>query len=278
MELAGGNPEAACADIMTMLKLSDAAGSQPLLIALLVKISMIDLAADSLWLGLTEHRWKDAQLARFEERLSQINVVADYERCIRGERAFSLATLGAYPERASWRSVRFWPRAMTYRNQINLVRAYQAFFLDRIDPEGPAIRLPNPATEPPEVSRFRARSLYNLFVPAVLPAIEKTMGKIAYSQATISLARVACALERYRLINNRYPEKLADLASGFLARIPSDPVTGEPLKYRLNAADQYTLYSVGLDGEDDGGQTSDKRTIKDRLDWVWQSRATEAAR
>lgn len=294
LELVDGKAEAACSEIETMLALAEAAGSQPLLIGLLVKMAMIETSCQPLWAGLAEHRWPDAQLARLEARLNQINVVADYRRCLRGERAFALARVGSYPhvgvarsdkikdqdsppsQEPAWQVFRLWPRAFTYRNQINLANGFQAFFFDRLDPAGPSVKLAAVYKNDPSLSKLRSSSPYNLFFPKLFPAIEKTMAKAAASQATVSLARVACALERYRLLTGRYPQSLADLAPRFIARVPPDPVNGGQLKYSLIDSGRFILYSIGPDGTDDAGKPIAKagRTDEERGDWVWRDDLT----
>jgi hypothetical protein len=129
-ELTAGNPEAAVTDIETMLSLSDAPVSQPLLISALVQIALVESAISPIWAGLVERRWDDAQLARLEARLDQVNLVADMRRCLRGERVFALTLLSAAQTRTGqdsnvlgddmmpiYRALRWWPRAFLYRNQ-----------------------------------------------------------------------------------------------------------------------------------------------------------------
>ena len=48
------------------------------------------------------------------------------------------------------------------------------------------------------------------------------------------------------------PPTLGDLVPEYLDRIPEDPLTGKPLLYEV-ASDSYVVYSVGTDGDDDGG-------------------------
>lgn len=284
-ELAAGNPEAAAGDFQTLLALSEAAGSQPLLIGVLVKIALLELAIQPLWAGLAEHRWPDAQLAAIEARLARLNVVADLQRGLRGERAFALVMLGAALDRETtlpgtenpYRTLmRYWPRAFVYRNQINVARAYQRVLLDRLDPTGPAVRVALAPEDEALRKRFSTRSPYNLFAALLLPAVERSLQKAAVSQTTVNLARVACALERHRLATGAYPEKLDELAPRYLARIPPDPVNGGALNYRRDAPDRFLLYSVGLDGKDDGGLATP--TVREAKpgempagDWVWCS-------
>jgi hypothetical protein len=100
----------------------------------------------------------------------------------------------------------------------------------------------------------------------------------ARAQATVSLARVAIALERYRLAHGALPERLADLAPRFLDPVPPDPVNGQPLRYRRGVGDQFTLYSLGMNGRDDGGAVAlspkqSPATSAAAGDWVWQNYA-----
>ena len=63
----------------------------------------------------------------------------------------------------------------------------------------------------------------------------------------------AIALQRYRLRRGQWPEKLNDLVPELLAELPRDWMNGEPLRYRRTPNDTFTLYSVGEDLRDDGG-------------------------
>ncbi|MHB0936514.1 MAG: hypothetical protein ACYC6A_09010 [Armatimonadota bacterium] len=68
------------------------------------------------------------------------------------------------------------------------------------------------------------------------------------------LLLVSLALRQYRVEHGRYPKQLADLTPAYLAEIPDDPFALKaPFRYRLTG-DTYLLYSVGPDGQDDGGK------------------------
>jgi hypothetical protein len=71
--------------------------------------------------------------------------------------------------------------------------------------------------------------------------------------AQIRAARTALAVERYRLKTGSLPASLEGLVPGYLATIPLDPFTREPLKFR-QLARGYVVYSVGRDLSDDGGK------------------------
>jgi hypothetical protein len=70
--------------------------------------------------------------------------------------------------------------------------------------------------------------------------------------ARLRLLIVKCALQRYHLINGRYPEKLSQLKPKFLDAVPRDPFADDPFKYRCTTAG-YLLYSLNGDRVDDGG-------------------------
>ena len=77
--------------------------------------------------------------------------------------------------------------------------------------------------------------------------------KEATSLAQIRAARVALAIERFRLAHGKLPEKLDELIPQFLPAVPADPFDGQPLRYhRLEKG--CVIYSIGSDGEDNGGR------------------------
>jgi hypothetical protein len=66
----------------------------------------------------------------------------------------------------------------------------------------------------------------------------------------------AIALKRFEMRYSHLPADLKELVPEFLAELPRDYMTDQPLRYRLKAEREFILYSVGDDGRDDGGDTS----------------------
>jgi hypothetical protein len=70
----------------------------------------------------------------------------------------------------------------------------------------------------------------------------------------------------------------------FLAAPPRDLMDGQPLRYRLNSDGSFVLYSVGEDGQDEGGDPSTAVSDKDwqneppwaGRDWVWPRAVVDA--
>ncbi len=91
----------------------------------------------------------------------------------------------------------------------------------------------------------------------VTPAVTRVITHRAQTEAWIAGVGAMLALEAFRGAEGRYPDKLEVLIPDYLAELPLDPFTGEPLRYRrLDAepsARQYLIYSVGWDLTDDGG-------------------------
>jgi hypothetical protein len=75
---------------------------------------------------------------------------------------------------------------------------------------------------------------------------------------------VAFALARYRQDNGKYPDKLDALTPKYLPQVPKDLFSGGALLYKPNA-DGYLLYSVGVNGKDDGGRTQEEQAGCDDL-------------
>jgi hypothetical protein len=65
---------------------------------------------------------------------------------------------------------------------------------------------------------------------------------------------LAVALARFKLARGKHPDKLDELVPTYLTAVPNDVFTDKPMIYSLTA-DGYLLYSVGVNGKDDGGKT-----------------------
>ena len=116
-------------------------------------------------------------------------------------------------------------------------------------------------------------SPFEVFAGYFLPAVARTAMRCAQAQTSADLARVACALERYRLANGTLPESLAALTPKFIETLPHDVINGQPLKYHRTEDGQFILYSVGWNETDDGGKvelTKNGNADVKRGDWVWR--------
>ena len=61
-------------------------------------------------------------------------------------------------------------------------------------------------------------------------------------------------MERFRIAHDgKLPSALAELVPQYLAAVPTDPFDGKPLRFRP-LAKGFVVYSLGEDGDDDGGR------------------------
>lgn len=282
--LAQTNHEAAFTDLQTVLHLSDAPKDEPLLISQAVRQSLLHRAMQTLWEGMHDHRWTDAQLALIQRHLASVDPVADFSRALRREPAFqNLSTVRILQDRDGYRKswanivpgnmlppifslyVRFAPSGWFYRNEIASDQRIEEALAALTKGKASGVFVPT------EFRPGDRTKLYELLVDFPGSFFSNCISQIPQSQMRLKLAETACALERFHLANRAYPQTLAELTPQFIANIPSDFMDGQPLRYRRLDDHKFVLYSVGLDRKDDGGLLPAKENEEPR-DWVWQIR------
>jgi hypothetical protein len=100
------------------------------------------------------------------------------------------------------------------------------------------------------------QSIGNILVGLMMPAARKVHGAYDRFEQVHRNLQVAFALAAFRSDNGRYPAKLDELAPKYLAEVPGDLFSGRALIYRPEEKG-YLLYSVGVNGKDDGGRWLD---------------------
>ncbi len=100
----------------------------------------------------------------------------------------------------------------------------------------------------------RSTQVANILVKLLLVAVDKIYDANDRREQNALNFRVACALAAYKADNGRYPDTLDALKPKYLPTIPLDSFSGEPLIYQPDATG-YLLYSVGINGEDEGGRS-----------------------
>jgi hypothetical protein len=92
----------------------------------------------------------------------------------------------------------------------------------------------------------------SLIVKLLAAEARRSVEAADHLRAELRCTAVALAAERYRRARGQWPASLADLVPDYVVRIPNDPFDGRPLKLAKHAQG-ITIYSVGLDGADNGG-------------------------
>ena len=110
----------------------------------------------------------------------------------------------------------------------------------------------------------RGEMIGNILIALMIPAFQKVQGAADRCEQTQRNLYLAFALAAYQRDRGRFPAQLDDLAPKYLDKIPDDLFSGKPLIYRLEDKG-YLLYSVGLNGKDDGGRGYDDDPPADDL-------------
>jgi len=97
------------------------------------------------------------------------------------------------------------------------------------------------------------RRLWHPKAGIIVGSFSGLMKKELWQQGWLQSVATKFAVERFRRHHGHLPAALIELVPKFLAGVPTDPNDGLPLRYRVTPSG-YVIYSVGLDGVDDGGQ------------------------
>jgi hypothetical protein len=296
-ELHNGQSEKALADIKLAKQLTDKIHTEPFLISHLVRIAMLQSTLQPVYEGLAEHQWSDAQLAALGAELAKLDFLADYKLSMRGEMGFLRASTDFLirnrqdlwmvfsEDGAPLIPPRIYPLIPTgwfYQNQLNCARMVVEYYVPLADVNQETVAAAS-ARHADEVLQAETKRTtpYNILEKMLLPWLGNVVGKFAYGQASVDLARTAIALERYRMAHGEFPESLDALAPQFIAQVPHDVIGGGPLKYRRTADGQFVLYSIGWNEKDDGGVVVNRKSRDPRDesgnnvdisqgDWVWR--------
>lgn len=295
--LAAGDATGAAADTLLAFRLSESLREEPLLISQLVRFACDSLAMHALWEGIADHRWNEEQLAGFQKLLDRRDHATGIVRALEGERAFGneamemlmrrrgralneLDSLGSESPGYSDTPVNlgfFVPSGWFRQNQVGLLRGYQEI-LDHarsyMAPTNRTTAWKGDQSSSAYMKELNAkRSPFTIMAGMLLPALSKATDKANRAQATAGLAIVACALERHRLAHGAFPPSLAELVPAYLPSVPTDWMGGGPLHYERTDDGWFRLWSIGLNGKDDGGVfrklTDNGRSQSEDLDWPW---------
>jgi hypothetical protein len=224
-----------------------------------------------IWEGLDQHAWTEPQLAAFQHELAGFNLLADYTNAVRRVVLAHIEVWRAIPDSPNPQkallalsgynlSEPVWqmqPRAWWFDSCIQLESAGRRTIAQvdlgsgRIQPENNWSELSGLPLDFTSMELLQ-QSLWWGASPA----------SVAFAQTSVNQAVLACALERFRLLNGVYPESLDKLLPAFLDRVPHDAISGWRMIYQPGGPSSFILRGVGPNGTDDRkNPTSD--------DWLW---------
>lgn len=286
LALETGDGERAAANLQAMLTLAKHTDETPMLINQLVKIAILHMALTEIVLALDEHAQTltDAHLERLAHRLASFgggSLTIDFA----GERALFYDLLqriysddGQGDGRLTADGIRFFagiddasssarmpliqqPLLPLYGllapSRRDLADAYESI-IGEAERES---RIPlwerGPSRVPAAVERLQQSPLDGLrymLVILLAPVLERSTISVENTAMACDAVLTLIALERWRRDHGGvHPERLEQLVPEYLAALPTDRFTGEPLRYRLvNGSPLF--YSVGVNRVDDGGR------------------------
>lgn len=282
--LAEGRADEAQASTLTALRFARGFTDMPdaLLIEAMIGTVTTNATLQPIWEGTQQHAWTEPQLEQLQRELAEIKPLAALERAMHQERAGFVLTILSVPSeklldampndktRWQWRALAWGPRGWLKQNCVAGVNNMQAHF-DLLA----ARRTPEFLTKmeglkmAEQALGLAGFSPYTVATQMVLPAYIKVTTNTAATDSYIVLAQTVCALERHRIAHGSYPDQLAELIPTYIDKVPLDIIDGRPLRYRRTDDGKFVLYSIGLDGKDDGGKPVDPQKNDGPGDWAW---------
>jgi hypothetical protein len=300
-ELVQDQTEAALQDTLLALRLADSLRQMPWERLHGARSEMLIFCLQPVWEGLARHRWNQQQLATLQQQFGAMDLLLDFQQVVRGETLVTMnladqlqAFLEGRPSPAAdemrsakgddlfavWLFRLSYPTGWLYQDKVWIYRFYER----RAD-VFKALETRNRRQLYAELRRATDPFLVVFVVPRLRQVFSESSVQTLFLQTACQEAAVACALERYRLAQSRYPDSLEALVPTFLKQVPADLLAPSraALNYRREADGGLALYSVGLNRQDDRGKPSspierwhrskpyqDLYPRLDEGDWVWR--------
>ncbi|HYF38009.1 MAG TPA: hypothetical protein VD994_22090 [Prosthecobacter sp.] len=252
---------------------------KPTLIGLMIEQGFQGISIHHVWHGLAKGVWTDAQLQELDRLYRGLDPAVRCIAAIGGEHAITQALLDRYAEdrrstnrelaqmlgyakgdifglSSGWEEYRLRfiamliPHGWIRQNQASYAADVLSAISElRSSASQPGLSKATPSTStasPPPENPSIFKQVTNTLLPPQRTLIDKHRQFIA----NLALLRTAIALEQHHRTTGSFPATLSELKSP----PPPDPITGAPLHYeRLPDAKRFKLWSVALNGIDDGG-------------------------
>ena len=271
--IAAGRGAEALEECLLLFKLADLRTYQSYL-HLLIHLTNLGLQMPVLHEGLSRQVWNDAQLVRLEQSLARYDLLESLRHFTLGEMHFARSSVDWIRTLSGDKRAEYL-RQFTGANELlrfllpvfsnTLADIFGTYALESclsyrelLAPERRG-QLRKAAEQPP--SSFAEKF-------GTAPALLGIVKSAARTQTLVNLARVAIALERFRLRNARFPAALEELQPTFLPEVPVEVLDGESLHYlSKNEGRSFTLYSTGWIGTDEGGAIHATNPNSGNLTW-----------
>lgn len=261
-----GNTTEVVRDLDNILRVARLVADEPALMSSLVKISMDALAVMTAEQVVAITELEPEQLLAIQGLFSGCNPHPQMLHAVRAERAMWIGLIdrarrvgsSAGPGKVSpfVSGSRTGALGLVMREEASGIELYNRV-LRRSDPLGIIDEYRMIGSE------LAAGKHLKLLV--IFGQIARGMEHHVTSAAEMRCAETAMAVERFRLAEGRWPQRLDELVPAYIARIPNDPFQpGRPLQM-LCRDGRFIVYSIGRDREDNGGDVP-RRVPDDEAD------------
>jgi hypothetical protein len=292
-------------DLHALTQLAQVHRSDLMLVSAMIRVAISALALPATWEALPAEGWDDASLLVLQRDWEALDLLEALETGLVGERIFGeeafqftrrtnlntqvkMMSLGARSkpglaglrEQVTGKATLMYWRGHADEDELFYLQQSQVRVENvrrlRANASGAAIKLEMIAqfTELEQAMDAPLGKYRHLFSALAIPNYSRVFEVAEQRETERRMTITAIALKRFQLRNGSYPAALSELAPQFLAAELVDPWSGRPLHYQLNADGTFTLYSVGADGRDDGGdpasvQATNAPSLWTGKDAVW---------
>ena len=253
-----------------LLDLASTLDHEPTAVSQLVRLAIIKIHISELEALLNEVQLSDAQLARLQQRLANVNFREGMRLQMLGERAIGYHAFYHMSAMESGKEKKF------AKYEGMLVRPADCrFFLDTMR------ELLAATEEPPYVARTLGQQviakvdskvhsknpldrLEVIMTALLVPALDFTFDSYARAEVKRDSAVAGIAFRRYQLKHAQQPGTLDSLVPEFIDAVPRDLFSdgAKPLNLIVKN-DKFAVYSVGRDRKDDQALLSDPASDAD---------------
>ncbi len=261
-ELALGHTDDAFADAVGLLGMARATrAGAPGLLNTLVGNALRVMGESVLKEGSRQHQWTDVQLSNIGRQLAEFQLFVQLRKSFQVERVWVLHNLDSTmvldpklrPRVKAGRWLYGLIHGWAQQDKIGHWQFVQGYLNAFDSASGQMFPARVSALQKNEEAKVGTRSYYEWVTG------EKYAGKIVSmltgsgeSENSHREALIACALERYYLAHGNYPTTLAELAPAFIATLPTDVFSGQPLGYSRSSDGGFKLTSLAADGHSEG--------------------------
>jgi len=243
---------------------------EPGIISQLVRFACQSFAVKTIEYCINRIVPADEQLVELIESVHNAERISDISCAFVGERCMGLSYFKA-PESMNPDSIDGIPvrPILEIYKAVGLADADAIIYLDIMDGYIKAAQLPlHKRQEAVKAidARLRSTSKIHILLHSLMPALSRITITDLRNIAQLRTARVALAIERYRLAAGKLPDALADLVPAYLDVVPTDPFDGNELRYK-KLETGFVVYSIGEDLSDDGGKERPPRNIRKGESW-----------